>query len=146
MSRALATGKLWANSLEKELIPPQTGPAGTKPGQEPAAPSLQPLPDLAITMTPRESCSPLMLHLGQAAVPWLLLGIVIAQPLWGFSKVLYGVELTLQLSLLYRHLNTLRDFKAFQGIWYFCASPSSPEERGLQPHGPCGESYGHGQC
>lgn len=74
-------------------------------------------------MTPRESCSLLMFHLGQAAVPWLLLGIVIAQPLWGFSKVLYGVELTLQLSLPYQHLNTLRDFKAFPGnLVFLCVS------------------------
>lgn len=64
-------------------------------------------------MTPSESRSPPVLAPGWVAVPWLLLGIVIAEPLWGFSRVWYGVELRLRQPLPYQHRNTLRDFKAF---------------------------------
>lgn len=86
MSGVLATGKLWANSLEKEEIPPQNWYCGNQAWQEPSAPSIQPPPDMAMTTTPGESGLPLMLDLGQVAVPWLLLGIVIAEPFWGFSR------------------------------------------------------------
>lgn len=88
------------------------------------------------TTTPKESCSPWN--------PWLLLGIVIAEPQWGFSRVWYGVELTLQQCLPSRHPKAPRDFRVLLGDLGFLVSIVSRGNRAEAPR-PSGEACGHGQ-
>lgn len=63
-------GETLGKLTRKGINLPQNWSRGNQVWQKPAAPSIQPLPDLAVTTTPSESCSPLMLVPGRAAVPW----------------------------------------------------------------------------